>query len=709
MKEKLFLFVDPGYVYSFGQHEHYAARLREGAGQRGVDFRHWVALQAANDPNTKVVPCFPHRLESSDLAVGDPDLRQHRIDAFAAKLHRLLTGLVQSEDRHRVIRLFMYRGHPALLPAVAEVMNDTALAGMDIAFHFNLFHVSTAFALKFDCADYDEHMAKIGARLAQLDPEQRVRLTACSQRIVNVYQRYLGRAIALIPLPFGGHAGADRDAEADSIKIGYLGDTQAGEGYLLVQRLYHDLLVRPEWQQVCLKLRHQPAGLNPALVDGVRELAGSDERIEHVIGELSYEAQTAFVQDCDILLVPRLRTTDPLRASGELVMALCHGKPVVVCEDTWLADQVYAHGGGVVFSGAGYEGFCDAVSEALERLIELSAQCRDGMSDFCDAHAPVRLIDSLFAEPVVPVVPVEATSSADDTADGDRIELLSLSLLDQEPAITHLVYAEKVDRRKLLGWHYVLDLVWLASQLKDLPPGSLVLDAGAGDGLMQYILLRMGFRVISVDFTARLGPDDVDWLAVSTGEDFDNDYVQHLKDHYAATGQGPETERILGSTAAFEALLADETAQLLFYRSDLAAMKLLPDGLVDAVVSVSALEHNAPEVTAKAVDECLRVLKPGGRMVTTTSAAEGEDWYHQPSKGWCYSEASLKRLFRLVDDADSNFERYAELMTALAQPGNELQVQLSPFYFAFGDNGMPWGRWQPTYLPVGTRKMKADG
>ncbi|MBK1720029.1 methyltransferase domain-containing protein [Thiocystis violacea] len=706
MNKSLLLFVDPGYGGAKGRYQRYVARLREGTGQRGVEFRHLVAQHAHTSSDGSFLPWFSHSLEPADLAVHE-DLKQQRIDAFAARLHRLLVKLAQGLERDHAIRLFMYRGHPELLPAIAELMNDVALAGMNIVFHFNLFHVSTAFALKFNCAGYDDRIACIGARLAQLDSGERVRLTACSQRIINVYSRYLARSISLLTLPYcsAAQGGEDRASTDSVIKLGYLGDTEAEQGYLFVCRLYHDLLATHEWPQVNFKVRHHPADLAPALVDAVRGLAGSDERIEHVLGDLSPEQHDAFVKDCDILLLPRLRKTDPLRASEDLISAQCNGKPVVVCENTWLADQVHACGGGVVFTGADYEGFRDAVFEALERLPDLRAKCLSGARAFCDLHDPGRLIDSLFAEPISPTQP---TPPAPAWGDGNRLELLPLSLLNQNPAITRLVYAEKVARRKLLGWHYILDLVWIVSQLKDLPPGSLVLDAGAGEGLVQYILLRMGFRVISVDFIARNGPDDIDWLAVSAGENFDNDYVQHLKDHYSAVAQGPEAERVLESADALQVLLARETAQLLFYRSDLSAMKLLSDGLVDAVVSVSALEHNAPEVVAQAVAECLRALKPDSPMLITTSAAQGEDWYHQPSKGWCYSEASLKHLFQLADEVPSNYPRYAEFMAALSQPGNELQVQLSPFYFAFSDNGMPWGRWQPEYLPVGIRKIKVD-
>ena len=36
----------------------------------------------------------------------------------------------------------------------------------------------------------------------------------------------------------------------------------------------------------------------------------------------------------------------------------------------------------------------------------------------------------------------------------------------------------------------------------------------------------------------------------------------------------------------------------------------------------------------------------------------------------------------------------------------ELRDNLASFYFRSGDNGMPWGKWDPQYQPVGVCKVK---
>ncbi|RKY40680.1 MAG: hypothetical protein DRP81_09100 [Candidatus Omnitrophota bacterium] len=43
------------------------------------------------------------------------------------------------------------------------------------------------------------------------------------------------------------------------------------------------------------------------------------------------------------------------------------------------------------------------------------------------------------------------------------------------------------------GWHYILDLAWIISHI-DIPPGCKILDAGAGGGILQYLLAIRGYR-----------------------------------------------------------------------------------------------------------------------------------------------------------------------------------------------------------------------
>jgi SAM-dependent methyltransferase len=147
------------------------------------------------------------------------------------------------------------------------------------------------------------------------------------------------------------------------------------------------------------------------------------------------------------------------------------------------------------------------------------------------------------------------------------------------------------------------------------------------------------------------------------------------------------------------------SGRVIIYNQDLKTLSDIPDASVDAVAAVSALEHNTPESLLLVVAELVRVLKPGGLLLATLGAALDQDWFHEPSRGWNYTEASLRQLFDLSPAASSNYARYDELFNALKGCA-ELREGLAAFYSRSGDNGMPWGKWDPQYLPVGICKVK---
>jgi SAM-dependent methyltransferase len=292
----------------------------------------------------------------------------------------------------------------------------------------------------------------------------------------------------------------------------------------------------------------------------------------------------------------------------------------------------------------------------------------------------------------------------------EKIEILPVSLLDQ--------YREQVDTLKNLahslgiglGWHYLLDWVWTLAQLGEVS-GKRILDAGAGEGLLQWYLAEEGAQVISVDRSSReelslrfrarysvrgLRPGD---LA--------SPFQVFRKNIQQAPGIQAKTRSFVRGTGGLVkiALLKETPGKVMLYNQDLNNIPLISDNSVDAVVAVSSLEHNAPDRLPGVFDELLRALKPGGYLLATLGAARDEDWFHEPSKGWCYTEASLRHLFLLPDTIPSNYSRYDELLLALKNC-SELRDNLADFYYHSGDNGMPWGKWDPQYQSVGICKQK---
>jgi ubiquinone/menaquinone biosynthesis C-methylase UbiE len=296
----------------------------------------------------------------------------------------------------------------------------------------------------------------------------------------------------------------------------------------------------------------------------------------------------------------------------------------------------------------------------------------------------------------------------------DRIEILSTQLLDQErPLVTDL---KRFARRLHLefGWHYLLDLIWI---LRHLGPAreKRIVDAGAGVGIMQWHLAERGAEIISVD---RLGRAD---LAIRFRQRFD---IQGLREQDLAPlseaksrPEGQTPMRVLASGMAervrsgLNSRRPDTTepvrGRVILYNQDLKDLPDIPDNSIDAVVAVSALEHNPPDDLALVVGELMRVLKPGAILLATLGAAKDDDWYHVPSSGWCYSEATLRKVFQIAPQIPSNYADYDSILFEL-RGCRELRKGLAGFYLRSGNNGMPWGYWDPQYQPVGVCKVKPE-
>lgn len=301
------------------------------------------------------------------------------------------------------------------------------------------------------------------------------------------------------------------------------------------------------------------------------------------------------------------------------------------------------------------------------------------------------------------------------------IEILPTSLLEHARVYKERVLALSKELRTGLGWHYMLDLSWAAREFSTMPPGSVVIDAGAGRGLMQWYLSDQEIDVISVDRIIRRDKINKVWrdrfpvMGLRGEKDLAPVAYAVRESTPRPTPPGERPKRPQHYWARYRHQLSRSLAAVrhkpkgqgivYMYDQDIGELVDICDESVDAIVSISSLEHNSPEGLRTCVAELLRVLKPGGVMVATLGAAKNKDWYHEPSKGWCYTEASLKDIFQLPHNVRSNYDRYDALMKDLTEC-DELKDNLAEFYFKSDNNGMPWGKWDPQYQSVGVVKVK---
>jgi hypothetical protein len=249
---------------------------------------------------------------------------------------------------------------------------------------------------------------------------------------------------------------------------------------------------------------------------------------------------------------------------------------------------------------------------------------------------------------------------------------------------------------------------------------------------LQFLLAASGYNVLSVDFAERKAPLAARWIFEVREEECAapspagpaNPYRNFIK-HNRGGLDARKAARWLGAPLKTARAASRKALRLIdpdllgeafssrkrsygkvrYIKGDFTDLKKIESGSVDCIVSVSALEHNSFEDIRKSVGEFTRVLKKGAPMAITLSAARGSDWYFKPCEGWCLGDRTIRELFGM-GDCPSNFERYDELFTKLRRSG-EIKGRISRHYKVSGENGLPWGVYDPKYQPVGVFKRKS--
>jgi len=311
------------------------------------------------------------------------------------------------------------------------------------------------------------------------------------------------------------------------------------------------------------------------------------------------------------------------------------------------------------------------------------------------------------------------------------IELLGPGLLRQESVLKEIDHWLAVTDRPN-GWHYDLDIIWSLQNLErsGIKPGMTVLDAGAGLGVTQFVLAARGFRVISLDYAQRDRPRRADGIfdirqADEQPLEYRHSYLSHVKGLRDQRGVGrllrKVTTRFAADPIATTLAVGDTSRRLKrllvnraerkrdhsrfgaieFVRASFHDMPL-PSSSVDAVVSVSAVEHSDKDVIAKALEEMRRVTRPGGPILITTSATgEGHDIFHQQTQGHCFTRESLIGLVGEPCECSFDHDRVErELLDSTC-----LWSRLDPYYYRW-DFSLFRGQRPVSslpYLPVGIR------
>ena len=279
--------------------------------------------------------------------------------------------------------------------------------------------------------------------------------------------------------------------------------------------------------------------------------------------------------------------------------------------------------------------------------------------------------------------------------------------------------------RTQLGWHYITDITWIYSHVKEWPRNYKILDAGGGLGPVQFLLAEMGFSVVNIDL-ALVKPPQVYMDRYKITHEVllsfsPTSYIDILKDMSSYTIRA-KLKKLLKSALLYQfwqqwkyssynqnhdqwrysaGITNVPIGTIEWKTGNLCYMPEISSESFDAVVSLSAWEHIPYGILDQAVSEIRRVLKPGAKWAVTTSATEkSETWWHEPSQSNCFSVADLETIFL----AHSFQNQTPEAILDAYRNCNYLKDNLADFYKKSGKYGMPWGKWNPTYIPVGLNR-----
>ena len=263
------------------------------------------------------------------------------------------------------------------------------------------------------------------------------------------------------------------------------------------------------------------------------------------------------------------------------------------------------------------------------------------------------------------------------------------------------------------GWHYPMDLVWILDRLSEsVPPPARILDLGAGSGPLQFLLAASGYDVVSVDLVARKFG-----RTYSTFFKTIDSQTTTIETAYSSRLTGKPTRRslsrILNGVAwrvrRAAATLRRETISALRGRSEYGEIELVVADVTrdfsvpktDAIVSVSALEH-IPLLDDFAL-AVRNVSSVGVPCFLSTSAARNETWFHEPSSGWCFGREMIDSLVG-APPAEDWVSEYDATMSSIVE-SDYLRSNIPSYYYGNPNCGLPYGRWDPTYVPIGLSKQ----
>lgn len=353
--------LDPDALGEWGHFLAYDRRLGLAAVGKGLAFsvigRRELAEWACPAHAQALLRVFSHH--SWTLGNKWPRTDPAHLTAFAFEMEDALRVLEAASPEGDIL-LFMYCGSVE----VAEVLEHVLIAHPRVRAVINLF-----WSYNFDITDAKYQTSWQPLLKRWTSRPGRVRVTHSTPQIAAQFRQVCGVEIPVLPHPsttFG-----DRKAEqlaqvparrlrpGHKPRILFPGGARLEKGYLLAAGACRRLADTQAYE-LCLRARLD--GAPPEIREAVARLEDAAVTLDRE--DYSEAAFVDWLASADVIVIPYLPEAFADRTSGMLVDAMLLGIPVVVIEETWLADELVKSGAGC--AAAATE---EALVEAIEQVI----------------------------------------------------------------------------------------------------------------------------------------------------------------------------------------------------------------------------------------------------------------------------------------------------------------------------------------------------
>lgn len=230
---------------------------------------------------------------------------------------------------------------------------------------------------------------------------QKLLFFSVNEKLSDEIGRLVGRDVGFVPMPLryelsqwnDGKSGGARSHTTPVVAV--LGGMRLEKGSALIPGIF-----RACWGLVEVRFRIQMVneGLSPE--DFASALALADEpTVTAILNEMQIEEYARAMRSADLAIFPYEVISYRQRTSGVFGEAVAYGKPVVVPEGTWLAQQIEeGRAVGIVCKDLSPEGYARGIAACIANLRQLTSEAQTLSTGWRESVSITRFTDIVEQE-----------------------------------------------------------------------------------------------------------------------------------------------------------------------------------------------------------------------------------------------------------------------------------------------------------------------